>query len=387
MTGPECDWFTRAATTPLPARRQINGQLAVYTDTVRDCARTHLSGEASVCVSGSLARGEPSCRCRDGGGYLLGSDVDLVAVLDQDDDHTVACVEKFLWSVRERHPEVDTTVFAVHRRNLRRVSGRFGADLHHAAARPLSGRPVAGVASPRIGKREGLEGITHQLAAIYCPDSPAGATPWRLKTALESLRAVAARDESAPQCYSALADDPAVCAVADPAMVARLVRARELNTASPITARQTYELVVAATCRLFGGPSGERELIAALHSARAGMHVLDGFQRAVAAATIILYGPTQLRQSAASALHVIVIAIDRGTLPSAHAAADALARISPVEFSRGIEHPNHVLRQHLQALRRDYYSWLGPHNFGARPVPNYLGPDPYTGIPRQEVNA
>ncbi|RJO77619.1 hypothetical protein D5S18_07730 [Nocardia panacis] len=384
MIGQECDWFAHAATTPQAARAQVNHQLAVYTETARDCARTHLSEETSVCVSGSLARGEPSCRYRDGG-YLLGSDVDLVAVLDHDDDHGVLCVEKFLCSVRERHPEIDTTVFVLHRPNLRRVSGRFGADLHHAATQPLSGRPLTGVAAPRISEREALEGITHQLATIYCPDSPAGTNPWQSKTALEALRAVAARDLPGPQRYSALADDPAVCEVADPMLVARLVRARELNTASPIAAHHCYELVVAAMCCLFGVAIGHRELIAALHTPRTGMHVLDGFQHAVTAATIILYGPSRLRQSAASALHLIVTAIDRDTLPTSRDAVDALVRISPVEFSRGIDHPNHVLHQHLQALRRDYYSWLGPHNFGARPVANYRGPAPDTRI--QEVDA
>ncbi|MCC3328283.1 hypothetical protein [Nocardia abscessus] len=265
-------------------------------------------------------------------------------------------------------------MFTVHRGDLRRVSGRFGADLHHAAAYPMAGPSATGLADPRIGKREGLEGLTHQLATIYCPDSPLSANPWRIKTALEALRAVAARDEIGPQRYSALVDDAAACAMLDRADVARLVQARERSAPMPITAEQIYDLVVASACRLFGVPVGHRELITALHSIRPTVHLLDGFQYAVLAATIILYGPQQYRRSAASALHVVAAAIDPGTLTSAHHFLEALTRISPVEFSRGVEHPNRIMRQHLQGLRRDYYAALGPHNFGARPVPGYHGP-------------
>ncbi|WP_406238338.1 hypothetical protein [Nocardia sp. NBC_01009] len=92
------------------------------------------------------------------------------------------------------------------------------------------------------------------------------------------------------------------------------------------------------------------------------------------AATVIQYGPAEFRCSAASALHVIAAAIDPGTLTTARGALESLMRISPVEFGRGIDHPNRILRQHMQGLRRDYYGWLGPHNFGTRPIANYHGP-------------
>lgn len=372
MTGTVHDWFTHSASIPSTARAQVNQHLDIYTATVRDCAHTHLGETVSVCVSGSLARGEPAVRHRVGA-FTLASDVDLIAVVDQPAD-IQACVQKFALNVLERHPDIDTTVFIVGRSRLHRVAGRFGADLHHAAARPLSGAALSGVAAPRIGKREGLEGITHQLATIYCPDSPPGASPWRIKTVLEALRAVAPRGDKGPQRYSDLPDDPAVCELLDRDTVATLVAAREHDRGLPIPTELAYKLVMGSACALFGVVAGHRDLIAALHTCRRRTHLLDGFQHAVLAATIILYGPPEFRCSAAAALHVIADAIDPETVTTAHGALESLMRISPVEFERGIDHPNRVLRQLVQALRRDYYGWLGPHNFGAHPVADYHGP-------------
>jgi hypothetical protein len=161
--------------------------------------------------------------------------------------------------------------------------------------------------------------------------------------------------------------------------VAELVRAREHSQPMPLTDAAAYELVITAAAHLFGVAATHRDLLAALHTAAAGVHLLDGFQRAVLAATVILYGPPRFRQAAGSALHVTVTAIDRDTVPTALDCIDSLARISPVEFGRGIDHPNRVLRAHLQSLRADYYHHLGPHNFGARPVANYTGPTPAAG--------
>ncbi|MGY2119308.1 hypothetical protein ACW9HR_35905 [Nocardia gipuzkoensis] len=372
MTGAVHDWFTHSASTPPTAHAQINQHLDIYTATVGECAHTHLGETVSVCVSGSLARGEPAVRHRMGG-FTLASDVDLIAVVDQPAD-IQACVQKFALSMLERHPDIDTTVFIVGRSSLHRVAGRFGADLHYAAARPLSGAALTGVAAPRIGKREGMEGVIHQLATIYCPDSPPAASPWRTKTVLEALRAVAAGGAEGPQRYSDLPNDPAVCELLDRDTVAALVAAREHDRQLPIPSQRAYELVMASACALFGVRAGHRELIAALHTCRRRAHLLDGFQHAVLAATIILYGPPEFRCSAAAALHVIGDAIDPETLTTAHGALESLMRISPVEFDRGIDHPNRVLRQHVQALRRDYYGWLGPHNFGAHPVADYHGP-------------
>lgn len=367
------DWFAHTATAPLLACEQVNQHLADYVRTVRRQAHIHLGADTSICVSGSLARGEPAVRRRRSG-YVLSSDVDLVAVVDEPGDH--APVEKFTQALLEAHPDIDSTVFAIGGQDLCRVSSRFGADLHHAADRPLAGPVPAGVADPWIGSREGLEGLTHQLATIYCPDSPPGATPWRIKTALEALRAVACIDGRAgsPQRYSELVDDARVCTVLHRDVVAELVRARERGMRMPITDAETYELVIIAAAHLFGVPATHRDLIAALHTIGTSVHLLDGFQRAVLAATIIGYGPTWLRHAAASALHITLAAIDRDTVPTALTSLDALSRIPPVEFGRGIDHPNTVLRDHLQGLRRDYYHHLGSHNFGAHPVPDYTGP-------------
>lgn len=367
------DWFSHTATTPPRARRRVTQHLAGYARTVGDQARTHLGDGAGICVSGSLARGEPAVRRRRTG-YALGSDVDLVAVVDDPGDP--APIEKFAKALLEAHPDIDSTVFAVGCQHVGRVAGRFGADLHHGADHPLAGPVPAGVADPRIGPREGLEGLTHQLATVYCPDSPPGSTPWRIKTALEALRAVACLGGCAggPQRYSGLVDDPRTCTVLGREVVVELVRAREHSQPMPLTDTHTYELVLTAAAHLFGVAATHRDLLAALHTIPAGMHLLDGFQRAVLAATVILYGPTRFRRAAASALHVTLAAIDRDTVPTALDSLDALARISPVEFGRGIDHPNRVLRAHLQRLRADYYHHLGPHNFGARPVTNYTGP-------------
>lgn len=367
------DWFTHSATVPASARAQVNRRLNRYTATVRDSAHTHLGDGVSVCISGSLARGEPASRQR-GNAATLASDVDLVAVIDHPDTDIEARVHKFVRAMLDHHPDIDTTAFTVHRSALRRVAGRFGADLHHSADRPLAGPAPSAVNAPRIGKREGLEGISHQLATIYCPDSPPGANPWRVKTALEALRAVAARDDIGPQRYSELPDNPVVCALFDHDTVAALVRAREHNHGQPISAEQSYELVVQAVCALFGVAPDQRQLIAALQISRDTTHLLDGFQRLVLAATIIEYGPPRLRCSAASALHTIAAAIDPATVITAQPALKSLLAISPVEFARGIAHPNQILRQHIGALRRDYYRWLGPHNAGAHPVTDYHGP-------------
>ncbi|MBF6388114.1 hypothetical protein IU444_28720 [Nocardia farcinica] len=372
------DWFSHTATASPRARQRVTRHLAGYARTVGEQARIHLGDGASICVSGSLARGEPAVRRRRTG-YVLGSDVDLVAVVDDASDS--APVEKFTRALLEAHPDIDSTVFAVSCRDVGRVAGRFGADLHHAADHPLAGPAPAGVADPQIGPREGLEGLTHQLATIYCPDSPPGATPWRIKTALEALRAVACLGgcPGGPQRYAGLVDDPRACAVLGRDVVAELVRAREHSQPMPLTDAHTYELVLTAAAHLFGVAATHRDLLDALHTVAAGVHLLDGFQRAVLAATVILYGPPRYRRAAASALHVTVAAIDRDTVPTALDPLDGLARISPVEFGRGIDHPNRVLRAHLQGLRADYYHHLGPHNFGARPVQTYTGPTPAAG--------
>ncbi|MBF6399471.1 hypothetical protein IU438_27245 [Nocardia cyriacigeorgica] len=376
MTAP--DWFSSTATAPPQARQRITRYLAGYVLTVGEQARIHLGDGASICVSGSLARGEPAVRrCRTG--FALGSDVDLVAVVEDPGDP--APVEKFTRALLEAHPDIESTVFAVDFRNVGRVAGRFGADLHHAADYPLAGPAPAGVADPRIGPREGLEGLTHQLATIYCPESPPGATPWRTKTALEGLRAVACSGGCAggPQRYASLVDDPRACDVLGRDVIAELVRARESSLPMPLTDAHSYELVVAAAAQLFGVAPTHRDLLDALHTIPAGVHLLDGFQRAVLASTVLLYGPPRIRRAAASALHVTMAAIDPGTVPTALDSLQALARISPVEFGRGIDHPNRVLRAHLGGLRADYYHHLGPHNFGARPVANYIGPTPAAG--------
>ncbi|WP_033247086.1 hypothetical protein [Nocardia carnea] len=385
MTTP--DWFSHTATAPASACRRVNQHLAAYTRTVGDHARTHLGEDTSICLSGSLARGEPAVR-RGRTGYTLGSDVDLVAVVDHLENAEPA-VEKFTRALLETHPDIDTTVFTVHRADLGSVAGRFGADLHHAADRPLAGPTPAGVAEPRIGRREGLEGLTHQLATIYCPDSPPAATPWRVKTALEALRAVATVSGLAggPQRYSDLVDNPLVCTALRPGVVAELVRARERSTRMPITDAIAYDLVITAACYLFDVASTHDDLLAALHSIPDGVHLLDGFQRAVLAATIIGYGPTRFRCAAGSALHVTLTAIEDATVPAGLSSLEALRRISPVEFGRGIDHPNRVLRQHLQGLRRDYYQHLSAHNFGAQPATTYTGPTTATGpTPRRPAH-
>jgi hypothetical protein len=196
-----------------------------------------------------------------------------------------------------------------------------------------------------------------------------------VKTVLEALRAVADTERCrGPQRFSDLLTDPAAGELLDPAVVAQLVRARENSHPLPITLAQAYDCVIAAACRLFGVSATHRDLIAALHTIRSGVHLLDGFQAAVLAASIILYGPITYRRSAASALHVIATAIDPGTVVTSRDSIQALIRISPIDVCRGLDHPNRVLCQHMQGLRRDYYAWLGPHNFGVRPVAEYQGP-------------
>ncbi|MBF4999128.1 hypothetical protein IRT45_18430 [Nocardia sp. BSTN01] len=364
------DWFTHTATVPAEARCQVNQQLAAYSDTVQACATRYLGKQVTVCVSGSLARGEPAVR-REHNRYRLASDVDLVAIIDTTE--TAAQAENFRNSVLRHHPQIETTVFATGRRDLARVAGRFGADLYSAATRPLAGPVPDPAVMPRLGKREGLEGITHQLATRYDPDNSGGDNPWRVKTVLEALRAVADH-RPGPHRFSDLPSDPAVRERLDPAIVAQLVRARENSTALPITIAEAYRCVIASACWLFGVPATHRDLIDALHTIEQGTHLLDGFQAAVLAATIVLDGPITYRRSAASALHVIATAIDPSALITAHDSLRALTAISPIDICRGLEHPNHVLCQHIQGLRRDYYAWLGPHNFGTHPVAEYRGP-------------
>ncbi|MFC8529169.1 hypothetical protein [Nocardia sp. NPDC057227] len=369
----DLDWFSHTATIPPAARQKVAGHLAGYVRTVRDQARRHLGEHASVCVSGSLARGEPALR-RTGTDYRLGSDADLVAICDGHDE--LGQVERFTRAVLAAHPDIDSTVFTVARQDLGRVTGRFGADLHHAAARPLAGPIPVGLANSRIGLREGMEGLTHQLARIYCPDHPPGASPWQTKTALEALRALTCSggQPRGPQRYSSLITDRRASAVLGSAEVAALVGAREQSHPMPLAPAHTYELVLTAAAHLFGTAATHPALLTGLHTVPAGIHLLDGFQRAILAATFILYGPPRFRCAAAAALHVTLTAIDRDTVPTALADLDALAAISPSEFGRCTGHPDRVLRARLQRLRADYYHHLGPHNFGACPVTTYTGP-------------
>ncbi|BCK59424.1 hypothetical protein [Nocardia wallacei] len=368
------EWFTHSSTVSDAPRRQVAAQLADYTATVADYAAMLLGEDTTVAVSGSLARGEPSVR-RAGDRWVLGSDVDLVVIPD---DAAAAAdrVAKLVAALRESHPEIDTTAFTVERDHLPRVAGRFGCDLSCASATPLAG-PAAAGPSVAVGAREGLEGLVHQLATIYCPDSPPEASPWRLKTALEALRANTTG--TSPRRYSDLPDDPAANALLNPVVISALVQAREHNAPSPLAAAQVYQLTIAAATRLFGATGGQWELIAALHALPVGAHLLDGFQHAIMAATVHRYGPAGLRRHAATALHVIASRINPDTVPTAADALYRLTRISPADASGPGARPAQVIAELLRELRRDYYGWLGPHNFGANPVADYTGPTPNNG--------
>jgi hypothetical protein len=138
--------------------------------------------------------------------------------------------------------------------------------------------------------------------------------------------------------------------------------------------------VIRAAAHLLSVPATEPVhpgLIAALQcNVGCQLHVLNGFQLAVLATTIFSHGQAIHRRYAAAALHVIVSHLDPDTLPTACHAAGALARISPVDLARGGSHVNQVVHMHMQALRADYYYWLGPHNLGAAPAAGYMSPTP-----------
>lgn len=369
------NWFARAATLVPDESRYASAQLDAYIETLRTSV-DRLGGEMTVCVTGSIARAEPGLT-RHGGRWQLGSDVDLVPIvrdLPISDNHSVHQLEPLL---RHHHPDIDTTVFPVQYEQLLQLGGRFGADLAYAAARPLVGTPIRGCPIPETGRRAALEGIVHQLAASYAPE-PA-ATPWRTKTALEALRAVTCEsDRIGPHCYVHLPGDPRVHTVAKRSDVTALVHAREHGGELPISPAHAYALVVRAAAGLFGvhdvDDPHQAMLIAMQRQARPGMHILDGFQHATLAATILEHGPHRYRAAAAASLHVAVTCTDPDTLPTASQARALLAKVSPPDLCREGTQPARVLHTWMSALRADYYHHLGRHNFGAAPVPEYTGP-------------
>ncbi len=366
------DWFAATAHVPAPVRSEVSRQLDAYFYDVYRCAATQLGENFSVCVSGSLARGEPAI-INGTTGCRLRSDVDLVVVAPPDPDTEDRSL-RFTSALRYRHPQIDTTAFTVHRLDLPRVAGRFGADLHLASINPLVGPALDDFTAPSLGPREGLEGVVHQLATVYGPHSPPGTTPWHVKTMLEAVRAVAAADNDGVQRYSGLASDTTVSALFDSQLLEELVCAREVGQEPyGITAR-AYEFAITAACRLFGVPEDHRELLDALHICGPGMHLLDGFQAAILAATVVGYGPNRWRRSAASALHTVIAAIDPDTAATSRSCLTALAALTPRAMAAEITAPDRLLYRPLRGLRRDYYGWLGPHNFGARPIPDYHGP-------------
>ncbi|NNH75640.1 hypothetical protein HLB23_38300 [Nocardia uniformis] len=367
------DWFTHTSTVSATARHQINGLLAGYCANVRDYAQHSLGDHISVCVTGSLARGEPAVRTR-ARRFRLASSVDLVVVVSGDNEASRAGVEAFTTSVLEMDRDILTRVYVVRPGDLGEVSGRFGVDLRLRADVPLTGPVPEHIADPLIGTREAFAELVHHLASIYRGDFAPATDPWSAKTALEALRVLALRDGTRAQRYSDLLHDRGLDAVYDPRIVANLIAARERGTALPVSAEQIYETVVAAACKLFALPVDERGLLDALHTIRPGAHLLDGFQYAVLAATMILYGPRRLRGLAASALHVAISALDTDALAEARPFVTRLRRVSPVDFTRGGAHPDRFLYDHMRKIYREYRQCLNEHLLGSSPVADYLGP-------------
>jgi hypothetical protein len=365
------DWFAHTRFVRDPARHHVNAQLAGYLTTLtRHLADTGVA-DTTVCVSGSLAREEPAVRRGPGPApWALASDIDLVAITP----HTAANpVTGLLHTLTTAHPDIRTSLYHVHARDLPRVAGRFGADLHAARTHPLAGPRLPDFDPQACGHREGLEGIVHQLALSY-PDEHPTTQLRRTKTALEALRAVHHHDQR-PHRYSDLATGPGRTGL-DRGEVESLVRAREYSLDTPLPEARVYGCVLYAVAALLGVDEPTEDAIAQTIARMPGcrLHVLNGFQLAVVADILLAHGPARSRRCAATALHVAISRIDLDTLPTAAADAAALARISPIDLAAGTTRARTVIDSHMRRIRGDYYYWLGPHNFGARPALAYLEP-------------
>lgn len=365
------DWFAHSGFVLDVARREVNQQLDAYAATAAGYLAEHGGTDTTVYVSGSIARGEPAIRSTGLGNYALASSVDLVAVTDGPigADHPARHLASAL---HRSHPRMHTAPYLIPRRDLPRVAGRFGVDLHHAIGFPLAGLPIDEFAPPRIGARERLEGLVHQLSVAE------GATgPGRVKTVLEALRAVTPGSTD-PQYYTHLATSRGAQRLLDRDKIENLIRAREYALDLALNPQLAYNYVIAAAARLLGvvtTDSQHRGLIAALHhNTRPNMHLLNGFQLAMLAVTVLIHGPAVHRRAAAAALHVIASSLDPDSLPTARQAATALARLSPVDLTNGGSHADKALSAYLRALRADYYGWLVRHNTGVHPVDEYAQP-------------
>ncbi|KPI16985.1 hypothetical protein OK074_1778 [Actinobacteria bacterium OK074] len=406
-------FFGHTRFVPAADRLRIGRRLAVHLDRAASWCTAHLGDGAALYLAGSLARSEASV-VGTGHDVALASDLDFVLVVDDPDGPGAdgkdgddpagagasgggpagtAAAEVFARAMNAQAPDLLTTCFHVRRRDLPRVRSFFGVDLWLGLPHPLAGGGTPpGTPAPRVGPRETLEVVVHQLAALLLlppqPGGVRGSSRQQLrKLLLEGLRANVPVPSDGVLRYADILG-PAGAVAADGLLAAAqteaLVRARELSLPNPIGSGQAVEAAVGLLQRLFVPEAGTRvlpETLDVLEERLGGRgDVLSVFQTALTAMFLLVHSDVPAaREAAAGVLLRAWRAADPADLTEAAPHRAAMCTWTPRDFVRDqAVHTDTTLRA-MRALRLDYYGRLGPHNFGRRPSDSYTWHHPREG--------
>ncbi|WP_043266814.1 hypothetical protein [Streptomyces sp. CT34] len=389
-TGPDFDWFAASRFVPHTARAQVSEQLDHY---VAEAARYLLDCRAegvNLYLSGSLSRQEPSVTLGSDGRYRLHSDVDLVAVTDDElpADHGVFTLQEHL---THRFPDVEVTVLYVAASDLPRVGSLYGRDLWCGLDRPLvRSFDVRRPAPPDIGPRQQLEVLVHQLGACLLFDTAAGdadhsyllresSAVHLLKLALESLRCLLEPPPDGPLRYGdtyAYRDTPAIGRVMPGPNVGQLVRYRETHLPGASPDLDVYQCVITSLAVLFGageGPGALRQLVARIEALAADRtDVMNLFQCGLLLFLLAVRAPRpDDRLRAAEALYDIWSRTAATDLRSRAAVAESLLSTTPRDLAERDQHAMTAGQTALTDVRLDYYAALKDHNNGRHINPQY----------------
>ncbi|MDT7785954.1 MAG: hypothetical protein QOF58_4373 [Pseudonocardiales bacterium] len=378
-------WFSRSLHVPWSAKRQVETQLDGYCELLRAYFERTGITDVNLHLSGSLARQEPAVSVASSGVAQLASDVDLVAVTDGEPDvsHPVHGV---VAEMRRRAPEMVTTMFVVRAANLARVHSLFGRDLWIGRLRPIVHRFEAEhFPEPPAGRRELFESLVHHLAGYLLLPAADSAPPHsrvttafqRTKLALDALRMFLVPMPGQPVSFADLpASHPtsAMREVIARAELESLIEAREMSLPDAVTPQRTEELVVGGLRGVFGVPeSADDTVLLDRLAARADgcSHVLGLFQVALAALFLLVRADSGNQRATVDLFLGTWRRLDRSLLVEARAVADAVTHLDPRLIATADRGTRETVFDAMRLLRLDYYHYLGPHNFGAKPVPEY----------------
>jgi hypothetical protein len=369
------DWFGNSVYIPPEARAEVGREINAYLTTFHRLVRARGLKDVQFVLSGSLSRGEPAIGWSAADGWHLTSDIDMVAVISGghwSPGLKADLIEEFC----SLHSSVSLSIFDVEACDLRRVRSCFGRDLLASARR--AGLVHTDVPLPRIGLRERLEVLAHQASNVLFNHHIFGPGMARDEMALQvtKLGAEAARvsvpdDQERDFTYGAAAGRLLVAHPTFDHAATDIVRARELTHLPPLALSDVRPLVGRTLGAIL--PTTRSQPASLMHRLELAYapasDCLVPYQWLTLMALMRLPGGAQGSTALTDALRLLSA--------HAHGLADFALEYAAVRLSdtvgtedgiRGLA-PDVV--QDLLIVRSAYYAELGPHNFGARPIPGY----------------